>query len=185
MSERERTVLDEKLDRSFGMLDTDGDGRIRERDLVCLAEKLNAAFSGGAPEAVARLERAFTVLWTTDLRPMDADGDEAIDRAEWSMGVRRAVADDRAGFLRRMGTVLQAWLALCDRDADGRIDRRAFTTMYGRTLGVPDAALTEAFTTLDIDGDGYVGHDEVRAAAEEYCTSESRDTPGNWLLGPL
>ncbi|MER6916174.1 EF-hand domain-containing protein [Streptomyces sp. NPDC000594] len=181
----ERTVLDLKLDRSFRMLDTDGDGRIREQDLVSLARTLGTAFPGGAPAAVARLERAFAVLWRTDLRPMDTDGDSAISREEWSTGVRRAVARDRTGFLGRMSTMLQAWLDLCDRDGDGRIDRREFTMMYGRTLGLSARALAEAFTTLDIDGDGYLDRGEVYAAVEEYYTSETRDTPGNWLFGPL
>ncbi|MFF8954425.1 EF-hand domain-containing protein [Streptomyces sp. NPDC014894] len=181
----ERTVLDTKLDRSFDMLDTDGDGRIRAADLVCLAGRLGTAFGAGAPDAVGRLQHAFTVLWETDLQHMDADGNGAIDREEWRAGVRRAVAADREGFLDRMGAMLRVWLELCDTDADGRITRAEYTTMYGATLGLPSGPLNEAFTTLDIDGDGHLDGDELRAAVEEFYTSEATDTPGNWLFGPL
>ncbi|GAA2225742.1 hypothetical protein GCM10010232_08730 [Streptomyces amakusaensis] len=181
----ERTVLDVKLDRSFDMLDTDGDGRIHEGDLVSLAARLGAAFGTRAPGTVVRLQESFTLLWETDLQHMDAEGKGAIDRAEWRAGVRRAVADDRDGFLDRMGAMLQVWLELCDTDADGRITRTEYTTMYGETLGLPPGPLNEAFTTLDIDGDGHLGGDELRAAVEEFYTSEATDTPGNWLFGPL
>ncbi|GLF98939.1 EF-hand domain-containing protein [Streptomyces yaizuensis] len=181
----ERTVLDVKLDRSFDLLDTDGDGRIRASDLTVLASRLSAAFAATRPETVARLERAFTVLWTRDVRRMGTGGGDAVDREEWRRGVRRAVAEDRDGFLGRMGAMLQEWLDLCDADSDGGIGRTKFLTMYGRTLGLEPEQLHEAFTTLDIDGDGRLSREDIRGAVAEYYTSDATDTPGNWLFGPL
>lgn len=181
----ERTVLDIKLDRSFDMLDTDGDGRIRAEDVVSLAAKLGEVFGADSPGTVAHLRDTFAALWTTDIAPMDADLDGAIGRAEWRAGIRRAVADDRSGFLGRMGGMVQAWLELCDTDADGRITRAEYITMYSKTLGLPSEGLDEAFTALDIDGSGSLSREEIQTAVEEYYTSEERDTPGNWLFGPL
>lgn len=185
ISVTERTILDAKLERSFDMLDADGDGHIREADLVSLAAKLSEAFEANIPGTVSRLQDAFGVLWATDLKPMDIDDNGAIDREEWRDGIRLAVASDRDGFLKRMGAMLQAWLELCDTNANGCLSRDEYTTMYGRTLGLSSERLDEAFTALDINGDGSLSRDEIRAAVGEYYTSEERDTPGNWLFGPL
>lgn len=180
-----RTILDDKLDRSFDMLDADRDGHIREADLVALAAKLGTAFDIHEPGAIARLEGSFATLWKTDLKQMDADQNGAIDRVEWRSGVRQAVASDRAGFLGRMDTMLQSWLELCDTDGDGLISRAEFITMYGRTLDLSPEQLAAAFTTLDTDGDGSLSKDEIRSAVEQYYTSEDPGAPGNSLFGPL
>ncbi|MER7050152.1 EF-hand domain-containing protein [Streptomyces jumonjinensis] len=181
----EPTILDTKLDLAFGLLDTDRDGRVGEADLLRLAPKLATAFASRTPADVERLRAALGAVWSADFAVMDADGDGAVDREEWRTGVRRSVAADRSGFLGRLERVLHAWFALCDTDGDGFISRAEYTHMYGSTLGLTAGPLNEAFTTLDIDGDGLVCRDEIRAAIEEFWTSESRDTPGNWLLGPV
>ncbi|MFI5531953.1 EF-hand domain-containing protein [Kitasatospora sp. NPDC051853] len=180
-----RTVLDQKLDRSFDMLDTDQDGHIREEDLISLASRLSSAFDSHSISVVARLEGAFAALWDIDLIPMDTAHKGSIDREEWRAGVRKAVATDRAGFLGRMNTMLRAWLELCDTDDDGWLSREQFITMYGRTLGLRQEKLEVAFTMLDTDGDGAISLNQVCHAVEEYYTSEEPDTPGNWLFGPL
>jgi Ca2+-binding EF-hand superfamily protein len=181
----ERTILDIKLDQSFDMLDTDRDGRICEDDLVSLATRLSEVFHVSSRVTVNRLRDAFAVLWAIDLGRIPVERDGVISRDQWRDGIRRAVSDDRSGFLDRMGAMVQAWLALCDGDNDGRISREEYITMYSKTLGLSSDRLDEAFTALDTNDEGTLGWQEVRIAVEEYYTSEERDTPGNWLFGPL
>lgn len=181
----ERTVLDLKLDRSFDMLDANGDGRIGETDVISLAAKLGAAFSVADRERVDRLQQAFAELWASDLAGMDADGDGRISREEWRAGLRGSVARDREGFLGRMATMTRAWLALCDSDGDGHITRTEYVNAYTATLALPAERLHQAFTALDADGDGILSGDELINAVDDYYASEDPDAPGNQLFGPL
>jgi Ca2+-binding EF-hand superfamily protein len=167
------------------MLDTDGDGNVREEDLLSLAAKLSEAFAANAPGTVAHLQNTFAALWETDLKKMDSDHNGTIDRDEWRAGIRHAVATDRDGFLDRMGAMVQAWLDMCDTDGDGNISRDEYITMYAKTLGLSPEHLDEAFTALDTNGSGTLSRAEIRTAVEEYYTSEENDTPGNRLFGPL
>ncbi|WKX69087.1 EF-hand domain-containing protein [Streptomyces sp. XD-27] len=93
----DENVLDIKLDRSFDMLDADGDGKLEEQDLLVLAGRLGGAFDVDAKGPIERLQRAFAALWEADLKNMDTDGTETIDREEFRSGVRRAVDVDREG----------------------------------------------------------------------------------------
>ncbi|MER6254189.1 EF-hand domain-containing protein [Streptomyces sp. NPDC001584] len=179
----ERTILDTKLDRFFGMLDADDDGGIRESDVVSLATKLNAAVGADDPATLARLRDALGAVWSRDLKAMDTDGNGAIDAEEYRVGVRRSLETDADGFLGRMGTLMQEWTTLCDTDGNGVLDREEYAAMYGKTFGVPRQKLDEAFSKLDLNGDGVLSRDEISAAALQYFTSEEPDAPGNWLFG--
>ncbi|MDJ1138380.1 EF-hand domain-containing protein [Streptomyces iconiensis] len=179
------TVLDTKLDRAFSMLDANGTGSLVEADLLALADKLGAAFNAMENGSAARLRQALADLWKSDLAGMDADGDGEIDVDEFRAGVRRAVAEDREGFLDRVGDMVEAWMSVADADGDGLIDVVEFTTMYTRTLGASPDALAASFARLDTDGDGTLDSDEIRRATEEFYTSEDPDAPGNQLFGPL
>ncbi|WP_329448352.1 EF-hand domain-containing protein (plasmid) [Streptomyces sp. NBC_01426] len=179
-------VLDQKLGRAFAMLDVDGDGNLREDDLLSLSNRLAAAFDmSGDATKIARLRNAFTQLWTHDLSTMDADQDGLLDRAEFMSGMKKAVANDREGILQRLSVMVDAWMDICDTDGNGLIDEDEFQTMYIKSLGASPEDLKVAFAKLDTDGDGTLGREEIRRATEEYYTSEDPKAPGNWLFGAL
>lgn len=179
-------LLDRKLVRAFEMLDTDQDGRLVEADLLALADRLAAAFGlDGEAVKINRLKDAFRELWTEDLAVMDTDENGHVDRREFLAGMRKAAVNDREGHLARLGTMVGAWMDICDTDGNGVVDSREFVTMYTKTLGASPEDLTVAFDTLDRDGNGYLDHDEIRQATEEYYTSTDPQAPGNSLFGPL
>ncbi|WP_392895447.1 EF-hand domain-containing protein [Streptomyces sp. LN699] len=179
-------VLDMKLARAFAMLDVDGDGNLREEDLLALSNRLAAAFDmSGDATKIARLRESFTQLWAHDLSAMDADRDGLLDRSEFISGMRKAAANDREGLLQRLSVMVDAWMDICDTDGNGLIDEDEFQTMYIKSLGASPADLKVAFAKLDTDGDGTLGRDEIRRATEEYYTSEDPKAPGNWLFGNL
>ncbi|GGZ93443.1 EF-hand domain-containing protein [Streptomyces subrutilus] len=179
-------VLDRKLDRAFAMLDVDGDGNLREEDLLVLGNRLAAAFDlSGDATKIARLRGAFTQLWIHDLSTMDSDQDGVLDRAEFVAGMRKAAANDREGILQRLSVMVDAWMDIADTDGNGLIDEDEFQTMYIKSLGTSPQDLKVAFARLDVDGDGNLGRDEIRRATEEFYTSEDPQAPGNWLFGNL
>ncbi|MFD6181869.1 EF-hand domain-containing protein [Streptomyces goshikiensis] len=179
-------ILDQKLTRAFAMLDVDGDGNLREEDLLALSNRLAAAFDlSGEATKIARLREAFAQLWTHDLSTMDADRDGQLDRAEFIAGMRKAVANDREGILQRLSVMVDAWMDICDTDGNGLIDEDEFQTMYIKSLGADPSDLKVAFAKLDTDRNGTLGREEIRRATEEYYTSEDPQAPGNWLFGNL
>ncbi|MFD9307254.1 EF-hand domain-containing protein [Streptomyces sp. NPDC060048] len=179
-------VLDQKLSRAFAMLDVDGDGHLREEDLLVLSERLAAAFGmSGDAAKIARLRGAHTQLWAQDLSPMDTDGDGQLDRAEFIAGLREAVANDLGGILGRLGVMVDAWMDICDTDDNGLIDENEYQTMLIKTMGGSPEDLKAAFAKLDADGDGTLSREEIRRATEEYWTSEDPNAPGNRLFGAL
>ncbi|MFJ6798894.1 EF-hand domain-containing protein [Streptomyces sp. NPDC091268] len=171
--------------RSFTMLDVDGDGRLVEGDVLALADRLAAAF-GMSEEAVkiTRLRNTLGELWVKDLSSMAAGG-SGLDSSEFVAGMRKAVDNDREGVVERLTAMVAAWMDIADTDGNGLIDEDEFVTMYAKTFGYPPEALKVAFAKLDLDGNGLLDREEIRRAAEEYCTSDAPDAPGNWLYGPL
>ncbi|MFI6519009.1 EF-hand domain-containing protein [Spirillospora sp. NPDC050679] len=179
-------VLSAKLDRIFGVLDSDGDGRLAPADLGGLAARLAEEFDRQSDRAkIHALERSLLAFWHSDLRHMDTDGDGTVDRQEFATGLRRAFADDPGPFLDRFGTMVDAWMGVCDTDGDGLISKEEYVRMYRATLGFPEADLRDGFDRLDRDGDGRLDREEIRRATYEYYTSDDAGAPGNWLFGPL
>jgi Ca2+-binding EF-hand superfamily protein len=184
MTTAETSVLSTKLHRMFTFLDTDQDGRLTENDLPAIADRLDASVPT-QPEKVQRLRKALSVIWEQHLRHMDFDGNGYIDPAEYERGVREAIDADGSTLVPALHDVVAACLNICDTDNDGLINVGEYTLLGQAVSGGTREDMAVAFAQLDLDGNGTLDAEEIRAAVTEYFTSENPNSRGNWLYGPL
>lgn len=178
-------VLDQKMRRSFAMLDIDGDGHLVQSDMLALADRLAAAFGMSEDTAkINRLRSSLSQLWTKDFSAIAADS-SGLNCTEYVAGMRKAVDNDQQGVLERLSEMIAAWMDIADTDGNGLIDEEEYITMYSKTLGATREDLKVAFARLDLDGNGTLDHEEIHRAAIEYCSSDDPQAPGNWLFGSL
>lgn len=78
---------------------------------------------------------------------------------------------------------IDAVMDIADADGDGRVDEEEYVKWYTALMSIPPEEAAEAFSHLDRDGSGYLSHEEMREAVQEYYFSEDPDAPGNWMTG--
>lgn len=177
-------VIGTKYDRTFDMLDADGNGVLEERDFVGIAESIARATGvagGSAKEAM--LLREWRRSWATLLEHTDANGDGQISREEFHQAMARAYGDAallehnlRAGF--------EAEFAAIDADDDGvaTVDQMAAFLV---AWGLEPAQAQAASMRLDQDGDGRITLQEYLTGWSAFLLDEDAEAVGSTLLGSL
>ncbi|MEU6208394.1 EF-hand domain-containing protein [Streptomyces sp. NPDC047023] len=177
-------VISRKYDRTFDMLDTDGNGVLEEKDFVVLAESIARATGvagGSVKEAV--LLREWRHCWATLLEYADADRDGRISREEFHRAMAGAYGDPEL-LARNLRTGFEAEFAAIDADDDGVAtvgQMQAFLVGWGLE---PDRARAAA-ARLDRDGDGRITLDEYLTGWSAFLLAEDPEDAGSTLLGPL
>lgn len=77
-----------------------------------------------------------------------------------------------------------AYFEILDADGNGDIGLSEYTT-YCSVRHIPAAVAAEAFSKLDLNGDGGLSKEEVRQLVLDFYFSDNLDAPGNNLYGPL
>jgi Ca2+-binding EF-hand superfamily protein len=178
-------LLDRKIDRCFGHLDVNRDGKIQGGDLVALAARLlsNFAIPADSPKG-QQVTRTFADWWRALVSKMDADGDKEITPEEFRAGMRATFVTPSEGFDEIFRPAAQAIIEVSDTDDDGVVSRHEFRRVQ-EAFGTPSNKIDEAFVRLDADGDGFLSHQEIMQAFREYYTQEDATNPGNWLFGSI
>ncbi|RSS51171.1 hypothetical protein EF912_20730 [Streptomyces sp. WAC07061] len=177
-------VISRKYDRTFDMLDTNGDQVLQEEDFTALAESIarTAGLEPGSPKEQTLLAE-WRRCWNVLLDHADTDADGQISRSEFHQAMSGAYGDStllernlRAGF--------EAEFAAIDSDDDGVAsleELEAFLRAWGMDA---DQARTAA-GRLDVNGDGRITRDEYFSAWHSFLLSDDPTTTGSTLLGPL
>ncbi|MFC5723959.1 EF-hand domain-containing protein [Streptomyces gamaensis] len=173
-------VLRERYARRFRVLDADGDGLIREADLLGRARRLADGLGEppGSPRAVAAL-RGARAFWrgVTGLAGVAADGRLTEDEFVAALDEARQLG----GVGELLRPAVRAHVALVDRDGDGHVDREEFTRAQ-QALGIPAGSARDAFARLDRDGDGRITVEAWQRSALAFYTDPG-DGAGELVVG--
>ncbi|MDF3300510.1 EF-hand domain-containing protein [Streptomyces tropicalis] len=154
----------------FATFDQDGNGWIDREDFSVAAKALLAEFATPARSDKGQaLYAGAEAFWQGMAGMADRDGDQRITRAEFVGGAVKRLRDNPGRFAEIARPFLHAALAVADDDGDGAATV-ADTVRVLTVLGVPEEGARVIAASLDADGDGRVGEQEVVPAFARYFT---------------
>ncbi|XVS67473.1 EF-hand domain-containing protein [Actinosynnema sp. CA-299493] len=177
-------MLKAKINHGFAQLDVDGDGLLTEQDHVLMGKRAAAAL-GHAPDSPPeqRIVDAYLRIWRELHLPHIPGGGTSLSREQF-VASTGSLADDPDAARDSVGALAEAFLAIADIDADGRVSPEEYRAFQrGHFPGLTEAEAAEAFDHLDADGDGYLTAEEFTRASVEFWSSTDPDAPGNWWMG--
>jgi Ca2+-binding EF-hand superfamily protein len=177
-------LLKAKIEHGFSHLDVDGDGLLTAQDHVLMGRRAAEALGhapGSPPEQT--IIDAYLRIWRELHLPHIPGGGDAISREQF-IASTGSLADDPDAAQAGLGALAEAYLAIADTDADGRVSPAEFLVFQrGHFPGLTEAEVGEAFAHLDTDGDGNLTAEEFTRACVEFWSSTDPDAPGNWWMG--
>ena len=173
-----------KLTVLFDLYDVNKDGFEEQADFELIVQNLATTLGvqAGSPE-YNRLYAAHMAVWNNGRQLVGSPGSQRVTREEHLAGYDRLLSD-KDNFLATVGSWSDSLIELSDRDGDGRLSQQEYVANL-RSFTVDEAAANEAFRRLDLDGDGYLTHEEISRGVEEFFYSDDPEAPGNWLVGPI
>ncbi|MFF8944418.1 EF-hand domain-containing protein [Streptomyces sp. NPDC014864] len=154
----------------FATFDQDGNGTIDREDFSVAAKALLAEFATPARSDKGQaLYAGAEAFWQGMAGMADRDGDQRITREEFVGGAVKRLRDNPDRFAEIARPFLHAALAVADPDGDGAATVEDAVRVL-RVLGVPEDGARAIAASLDTDGDGKVGEQEVVPAFARYFT---------------
>ncbi|MDX2395059.1 oxygenase MpaB family protein [Streptomyces sp. DK15] len=163
------------------VLDQTGDGRVDSADLQAMVH--NVCWQLELPvEREDVLYAAFETWWRQLREGMDADGDGAVECAEFVTAMLAGVDRDADYLDRGLGPAVRALFRAVDTDGSGYLCADEYRVLFGGPRVHP-AELNDAFRQLDADGDGRISEEEFVAAFTDFFTARADTAAGVALLG--
>ncbi|GAB2813003.1 calcium binding protein CalD [Streptomyces chlorus] len=151
----------------FATFDQDGNGYIDREDFSGAAKALLAEFGTRARSDKGQaLYGGAEAFWQGMAGIADRDGDQRITREEFVNGAVKRLRDNPGRFAEIARPFLHAALAVAGGDAVGVEEIARVLT----ALGVPEERAGSVAATLDTDGDGRIGEEEIVGAFARYFT---------------
>jgi Ca2+-binding EF-hand superfamily protein len=164
-SEYERRIADR-----FATFDQDGNGYIDREDFSGAAKALLAEFGTAArSDRGQALYIGAEAFWQGMAGIADRDGDQRITREEFVNGAVKRLRDNPDRFAEIARPFLHAALAVAGPAPDGTATVEGTARVLG-ALGVQEDLARAAAASLDADGDGRIGEEEIVRAFARYFT---------------
>ncbi|MGH3938676.1 MAG: EF-hand domain-containing protein [Pseudonocardiaceae bacterium] len=167
------------LEQRFNLYDTDDNGRIDRSDFEAEALRVIRAFreDPDLPRGQAVMNSHVSVY--NYLARKAGVGDEGMNLADFT-GVVNKEINDRGdiGFSQVLRPMIEAMVALCDTDGDGKIQLQEYQQWITAT-GASNADSEESFRQIDKDDDGALSIEELVDAVKQYHFGQS----SNPMLG--
>lgn len=177
-------LLTAKISYGFDHLDVDGDGQLTEHDHVLMGQRVAVSLghASGSP-AEQQIIDAYLRIWRELHLPHIPAGGIAISKEQFLTSTRTLTGDPAAAQA-TVGALAEAFLAIADIDHDGQLGPAEFFTFQrGHQPNLTETDANEAFSHLDVDGDGLLSTEEFTRAVIEFWSSTDPNAPGNWLMG--
>jgi juvenile hormone diol kinase len=173
-----------KLIRRFEVSDTDHNGVLERSDFERIAE-LAADLRGWTTDSPAYKTLYSNLMgWWAGMQPMaDADKSNQITLHEW-LDYHAQLLSDPALYQATIGAGVEFDMEVYDLEGDGALNLGDYTAFF-KSLGLSPATASEAFSKLDMNGDGLISHVELLQLVDEFFKSNDPQTAGNWMLGPF
>ncbi len=173
-----------KLMHLFRVYDASSNGYLERGDYEMVAHavatELGHALESAEHEVVTR---AFLTQFARVAAVADFSRDGRVAPDEWIDFFELVLADAQA-FDSVVGATLDMIFGMFDLDENAVLDRAELARLR-RALRVDAGDSAAVFDALDLDGDGTLSVDEVRAAIEQFFRSDDPGAPGNGFFGPL
>jgi len=173
-----------KFTNYFSILDRSGNGSLGEADLERIVQGVTAVrgLEPGSEEYTA-MEAAIMATWTHLMEHANQDGDGGVSLDEWLATLEDTAADDDM-YATYVTPFAGGVITLLDLDDDGVVGLSEYQKFF-EIFGISQAGAEDAFSHLDVRGDGRVTFDEALERVREFHCSDEPDSPGNWLFGPF
>ncbi|MFG2981741.1 EF-hand domain-containing protein [Streptomyces sp. NPDC048258] len=177
------TVITRRYNRTFDLLDTNGNGVLDEKDFTGLIKSIARATAvQGTPKEEALLKE-WGNCWHTLRDNADADGDGRISREEFHQAMAASYGN-RTQLQDRLVPALESSFAAIDADNDGVATVEQLEA-YLSAWGLEAEQARTARGLLDEDGDGRITRQEFVAGWTDFLLSDSPECAANSLLGPV
>ncbi|MEV0621745.1 EF-hand domain-containing protein [Nonomuraea sp. NPDC050404] len=178
-------LQERKLDKAFGHMDVNRNGRLELDDLIALGTRVLAAF-GVSPDSNLgnRLFSSYSDYWEVLLTKIDLDGDRKISPEEYRLGMNAAFVEDPDGYERALRPAIQATLDVTDVNGNRALDLEEFQR-FQSAFGTSPEDAEFAFRKIDTDGSGALTIEELVEAGRQFYVGEDPVLTGNWLFGPV
>ncbi|GAA2219328.1 EF-hand domain-containing protein [Streptomyces nogalater] len=167
-------MSDSPQHRIFAMLDVDGDGAITHEEYLARVGRVASAMGRDAGHPVVAASRA---AHEAVFRDMDANGDGRVTFEEYRTWV------GHEAFERSCRPALGSLFDIADTDADGYLDRAAFTRLR-TAAGNAATDAGAAFDALDTDRDGLIDRDAYLAGIRDFVTTGDSPMAAAYGTGP-
>jgi Ca2+-binding EF-hand superfamily protein len=165
-----------KIAGVFDAMDEDGRGFLVEDDFEALAARwttLRGLAPGSSPST--RL-RAIMLGWWASLSSASENGVRVgLEDVMTVVDVLPSMAD-------AVTATADAMFEAIDENADNRISRAEYRQLIEAWNG-RETDTDEIFALLDLDGDGYLSHEEFRTLWSQFWAGDDPRSPGTWVFG--
>ena len=199
-------LMTKKLTKHFQFQDLNDDGFVEKADWEQCARNLAALQKWDSESAKYKsIIDKHLGIWATTWQPADSDGDGKVSLDEYlelanqlDSGTKQPnneedeIKDDegredeglKKSYLDKLLELFGAIFDIIDHDNDGNIDLDNYKN-YFKAWGVDESHAKDAFTSMDLNGDGIIKRMSFIQFGSNFFLSNMEGDFGNLLFGPL
>jgi Ca2+-binding EF-hand superfamily protein len=164
----------ERLRRRFQRWDTDNSGTLEradfEREADAIARRMGESLNG--PKAT-QLKRALTAMFSDLAKDGGASPGGSVSWDQYCHAAQRWMERDEDVLRQHLRPMVEAVVAMADRNGNGRIEREEFIGWIS-AIGAGNSQAIDAFDQIDLNGNGELSADEVLQAVVDFHLGRSK-----------
>ncbi|GAB3299959.1 EF-hand domain-containing protein [Parasphingorhabdus pacifica] len=158
-----------RVKQRFDRWDANGNGTLERSDMEEEAANIAAAFgkSPSSPET-QNIKAAFRGLFELVAEQSGVSPEESVSEEQFRLVAESLIFEQgEATFNRALSPIIEGIVGLCDKNADGKVNREEFATWLS-AVGLSHEEGQEAFGKIDKNGNGVLTRDELLEAVRDY-----------------